>query len=127
MTGRPRSGEQGFSLVEVLIASAIMAAMLATGAAIYQSAARNARQLQAERRALPVAQSVLARVGADLPLVPGVLEGTQNAIDWRLTIGDDESGAAAFGGPRLLDVRVSAGGHRQGDARVELHTLRLAQ
>lgn len=128
MIGATDSGrEAGFTLVETLVAFAIMASMLALTYGAIQASVHRTTTIRDERLALPVAQSVLARVGGDVALAPGVLDGSTDGQSWRLVISPFEGEVRATDGPPLLDVRVQV--HPEARARpvVELHSLRLAQ
>ena len=80
------TGEYGFALVETLIACAIMAAMMAVTYEVVQTSARATWRAQAQQRGVLVAQSVLARIGADIALAPGSVDGTSDGFVWRVDI-----------------------------------------
>jgi general secretion pathway protein I len=113
--------DNGSVLIETMVASVIVALMLAAMySAIADSARANAHATE-KRTALMIAQSELAAVGSALPLSPGVTGGVQGPYAWRVEI---EPYAAAEGpsdaGP-LWEVTVSV---RTTDSKADLVTLR---
>lgn len=123
--GRHRGGrkEQGFTLPEALVASAIVAAMLGVTLNVVQNNARAARINEERRAALLVAQSQLAVAEVAVPGRFAVREGRSGMIDWRLRI---EPYRSAFASPALDQITVSAGSGPSGQPLVELTTLRVA-
>lgn len=123
----PRAGERGVALLEVLIASAIIMAMLGVTYQAMQTHARAASRLESQRRAVLVAQSVLARVGADIALAQGVTDGAEQGLSWRIAIeryrGD---GARPNDAPALMQVSVSVSAGEDNMGSFTLKTLRLA-
>lgn len=125
--GHPAGGERGFALTETLIASAIIAAMLGLTYQAVQTTTRNTRVLQDQRRVQPVAESVMARVGADIALAPGVLDGTTDGEVWRVEISPYADGPGReVDGPVLLDVQVTVRPAEQDRPIFTLRSLRLA-
>lgn len=119
-------GERGFALTETLIASAIIAAMLGLTYQAIQTTAHSTLVLQDQRRAWPVAESVMARVGADIALAPGVHDGTTDGEAWRVEImpyADDPG--RAVDGPALLDVQVTVRPMERDRPIFTLRSLRL--
>jgi len=84
---RRRGQQRGFTLIEILIAFAILAVALA---ALFQAFSGGLRATTAtERRnaAVMLARSLLERVGADIPLAPGELAGvSEDGQRWRIAI-----------------------------------------
>ncbi|MBP6030474.1 MAG: hypothetical protein KA533_03495 [Sphingobium sp.] len=123
----PPVGERGVALLEVLIACAIIMAMLGVTYQAMQTHARAAHRLDDQREAVLVAQSVLARVGADIALAPGVTDGGERGLHWRIEIdryrGD---GAGPNDDPVLMQVKVIVGAKVDSTGGFTLATLRLA-
>ena len=81
-----KRSDAGFAIVEALIGSAIIAVTLvAMYGAIVESAARN-RMAEARRMAMLIAQSQMSAIGATIPAVPGITEGTEGNFYWRVDI-----------------------------------------
>ena len=114
--------------MESIVAAAIVAMALgATFRVIADGAARD-RAAEARRAALLVAQSELAAVGADIPLVPGDASGQSGDLAWRVDItpyGENEDQNNPAG--RLLHVAVSVWPRDGGARLVTLQSLRLGR
>lgn len=123
----PRAGERGVALLEVLIACAIIMTMLGVTYQTIQTHARAAARLEDQRRAVLVAQSVMARVGADIALAQGVTDGAEQGLSWRIEVdrfrGD---GVGPNDDPALMQVKVLVGADKEAKAGFTLTTLRLA-
>jgi general secretion pathway protein I len=78
--------QRGFSLLEVLVAFAILALTLGALLQIFASGARSATVTDGYARAVEVAESTLARAGTELPLAPGIYEGEEQEFHWLLEL-----------------------------------------
>lgn len=126
----------GFTLLEVLIAFTILALALGVAFEIFATGLRAGRGADALTRAVLVAESRLARVGAEIALTPGDSEGeTDDGTRWRVEIREQppEEGAAGDdrlqtpGLPILLDVLVTVSWRDSGgEQSFTLATSRLA-
>lgn len=67
----PHAGEGGFSLLEILVAFAILALCLGVLLRIFGGAGRIAGTADEYSRAIIVAESLMASAGIETPLVPG--------------------------------------------------------
>jgi general secretion pathway protein I len=117
MTGR----ENGSVLIEAMIASAIVALMLAAMYGAIADTARGSAHANEKRTALMIAQSELAAIGTALPLSPGVTGGVQGPYAWRVEIEPYAEAAAPSDAGGLWDVTVSV---RATDGNADLVTLR---
>ncbi|QIK38320.1 type II secretion system protein [Caldichromatium japonicum] len=125
-----RLEQQGFSLLEILVAFAILALMLGVLLAIFGRATQTTIAAAQYTQAATLAESLLNRVSHDIALAPGVLSGeTASGFSWELTLVELDL-TEAFGTSELpvipyrVDARVlwiDAGRPRQ----VTLSTLRL--
>jgi general secretion pathway protein I len=77
---------QGFSLLEVLVAFAILALSLGVVLQIFSSGTHNVIAGSAYSRAADLAESVLALAGTTIPIEPGVQSGDELAFHWELEI-----------------------------------------
>jgi hypothetical protein len=108
------------------VAAAIVAMALGTTWRVVADGAARDRAAETRRTALLVAQSELADVGADIPLVPGEAAGRSGNLAWRVEItpfGENEDKTSVGD---LMDVAVSVWPLGGGPSLVTLRSLRLA-
>ncbi|WP_119459640.1 prepilin-type N-terminal cleavage/methylation domain-containing protein [Rhodospirillaceae bacterium SYSU D60014] len=126
----PRPAEAGFTLLEVLVALAILALSLA---AVYETLSGGLRNEAVSRRYLAatiLAEGRLAGVGAERPVQTGHWTGeTPDGFRWTIDIGPPSGSRAApmiLQLPRLLEVEVRVQWD-QGDRTrmVRLSSLRI--
>ena len=130
-----RRGQTGFSLLEVLVAFAILAVSLGVLIQIFSRASIATVVASQYSRAAALAESRLAAVGTAIPLEPGALSGDpEDGISWELAIAPvelrPEEGLGASLQPTVAPYRVTvvvlwedAGRVR----RLTLSTLRLGE
>ena len=125
---RPRR-DAGFTLIETVVALAILGLGLAALIRIFGDVLDRNFQSESRAKAASLAQSMEARLGLDLPITPGLSSGTfDNGYRWQLEIspyGDTEDRAAWPISPYEVLVTVSwpfGAGYRS----VTLTTLGLA-
>jgi len=80
------AGDAGFTLLEVLTAFAILGLAFGVSVAVIGPSLTRLRADAEERSATMYAESMLARVGADIPLVDGRLTGTDGELIWTIVI-----------------------------------------
>ncbi len=126
----PRTNDLGFTLMEVLIAFAILALSLGTLYQLYGGALARHHGEAARIEAMRAAQSTLAELGVTRPVVAGTSETFPSADErWVVTVTSDmvsgaEAGAAAPG--TWITVAVTASGANAAGTRpVSLSTYML--
>lgn len=125
--------QQGFTLLEVIVAFALLALALTLLLGSLSGATRQVRESADASRATLHAQSLLAQLGAGEALQPGRQEGgfERDRYRWQLDVAPFADPLAARaqrdpGAPQLLDVRLQV---RWGEGRgqaLQWRTLRLA-
>jgi general secretion pathway protein I len=79
--------ESGFTLIEVIVALAILAVALGVLFHVISDALDRARENRNEMAATSLAQSLLARTGSEWPLQEGEHSGSySNGFRWRLQV-----------------------------------------
>lgn len=129
-----RGAQRGYTLIEVLVAFAVLAAALTLLLGILTGASRQVRWADEAGRAALHAQSLLDQVGVGEALQPGQREGgfEDDRYRWTLVVENWRDPAVPPpatvdpGAPRLLrlqlEVRWGEGGPRE---RLRLDSLRL--
>jgi general secretion pathway protein I len=119
--------DAGFTIIEVLIALAIVAVGIVGIGAVMSTNARGVRSLEDHVALMQTAQSALATaIPLRKDLAPGTLSGQIHDYGWRVDIGPAGGGwsvnnADAPWIPELVKVRVRS----PSGATVELETVRL--
>jgi general secretion pathway protein I len=124
---RRQKGNGGFTLLEVLIAFAILAMALAALFQAFSQGIHGSRIAEERAIAIMLARSKLTEVGKSIPLEEGELaDEFSNGFVWRLIISatdNSEFGLGDTAGLQIFDVRVSI----QHDDRelIELRSFQL--
>jgi general secretion pathway protein I len=133
MTGmRNRAaGQTGFSLLEVLVAFAILSISLGVLMQIFSQASRTTVVSSQYSRAASLAESKLNAVGSAIPLEEGTFVGDpEGGIAWEIAIVPVELGAEFGAEPPVTPYRVNATALWQDGAQARsltLSTLRLGE
>lgn len=129
----PRRRQQGFTLLEVIVAFALLALALSLLLGALSGASRQVRESADGSRATLHAQSLLAQLGAGEVLQPGRQEGSfeGDRYRWQLEVAPFADPLAARaqvdpGAPQLLDVRLVMRWGDEPRQTMQWHTLRLA-
>ena len=128
MTGRIR--QRGFSLLEVLVAFAILSVSLGVLLQVFATGLRNAGMADDYTQATLYAESILAAYGRETPLGEGVREGPVNdRFSWRGTVSAYAEGMPDPEKTRMRAYRISVEVFWRGLTQtrsVMLETVRLA-
>jgi general secretion pathway protein I len=115
----------GFTLLEVLVVLLVFALVFGILAQILRTGLRQSATAETTATATLLARSQLARVGTELPIEAGEIEGEADGMRWRTAIelvrsAPEETELAAY------QVRVTvAWGDDQAAQEVTLTTLRI--
>lgn len=124
-----QAGQEGFTLIEVLIALAIAGFAFTLAFQIFSGAAFLAAADLQQEEAVGVLDSELARVGRDIPLVDGTVHGaTPDHYLWQIDIIDQDDGQQlAFERETLKQLTITVAWDVSGQRhQAHLVTLRLA-
>lgn len=122
--------DDGFTLVEVLVAFAILAVTLIM---VFRGVGDGARGIDTAQRsaaAIALAEAKLAALGSETPLEEGRTQGTrENGLQWRLEIAPAraDDAFAEMSGLVPMRVAVAVWWTDRPDAPVELETLKFAR
>lgn len=121
--------DQGFTLIEALVAFVVLALGLQAALHVFSGNRRQAEFAQSQRTATMLAQSTLDSVGAEIPLQRGTRAGDLNGgFRWQVAV--DEYVDPADGRPvniAAYNVAVSVSwGRAAPNETITLRTLRLA-
>lgn len=115
----------GFTLVELLVAFAILAVSLSAIYRGFSVSLKSSDRTERIQTAVLIAQTQLARVGSEIPLGSDRIEGElDNNYYWRIDMALSEG----FGSSRYFtphEVTVSVSSERDGKPLVSLKTLLL--
>ena len=130
MTNRARVSERGFTLIEVIVAFAIVALALSALFQIFSTGLRSSVVTENYNMAVLLADSKLAGIGIEEPLEAGDQSGTfDNGFRWETNVRPYDDGGSSFtpGAIQAFEVTVTVkwGGLNR-ERTVSLATLRLA-
>ena len=129
MSVRAVNRQGGFSLLEVLVAFAILSVSLGVLLQVFGTGLRNTALAEDYTLAVLRAESLLAAIGRETPLAAGVSQGRiDGKFSWRSTV-EPYTDRTLIGNLPALPYRVVVEVFWQGPRRtrsVTLETLRLA-
>ena len=125
-----RKNCRGMTLIEVLVAFIVLSVTMAVIMQIFSGGMQNARLAESYSRAVFLAESKMAAVGLERPLMPGEDSGQVGSdMQWRVSVTpaeEDTTTSTQLTPVRLYLVRVTAAWGEDGRKRqVELTSLRL--
>lgn len=104
-----RSAEAGFSLLEAMVAVAILSGGLIAALEIQSGNARREAAVLSRSQALLTAEALMAEVQAGLHPPPVDLSGvTEAGVSWRLNVAAMEPARPSKAAPQLAEARVVA-------------------
>lgn len=123
--------QQGFSLLEVLVAFAILALSMGVLLQIFSKALTTTAISETYSRAVALAEAKLNAVGVDLPLEEGVHSGDpEDGMDWIISIEPYPLQGWLAENPPLQPYRITAVASwpsARGTRRVVLRSIRLGE
>lgn len=125
MTSRSRNG---FTLLEVLVAFAVLTVTLGVLLNIFSLAIRTTQTVQDQQKAVLLAESKLAELDAGLTLRPGMERGDfDQRFEWETRVEEFDSRALMDNQSMLIPYRLSVVVSWDENRRFELFTLRLVR
>lgn len=125
MTSRSRNG---FTLLEVLVAFAVLTVTLGVLLNIFSLAIRTTQTVQDQQKAVLLAESKLAELDAGLTLRPGMERGDfDQRFEWETRVEEFDSRALLDNQSMLIPYRLSVVVNWDENRRFELFTLRLVR
>ncbi len=119
-------GARGFTLLEVMVAFVVASLVLGAAYRTISGASEAALRADAALAALTAAEAALARVGAEIPLVPGETRIAEAGLVALVEIRPAREGSAGLGlGAMAVTVEMRGEG-AEGAPALRLETLRLA-
>lgn len=122
------TGRTGFSLIEALVAIAVLGVVLGGAVAASGGSLEIAERSRRELAMAQLAESLLARAGLDLLGEAAVAEGRSGGLRWRLIRAREEpegGGPIRTGEARATLWRITAEIEDEAGGRFALATLRL--
>ena len=86
MAAGARVPQRGFTLIEVLVSFVLLSLSLVVILQIFATGLRSSGAAEGYTRAMLLAESTLARLGSEIPLVAGETEGRDDIFQWRLRV-----------------------------------------
>ncbi len=118
-------GERGFTLIEALVALAIIAAVLSSIGAVIGTTVRGTRAIDQKLSLSGAAETVLASLPARTALQPGRQTGELAGHRWRIDIAPINATAADAPPSRFVPMAINMRMQGPGGAQIQVTTVRL--
>ena len=127
MSRKSCSDVAGFTLIEALVALAIVAAVLSSIGAVIATAVKGTRSIDQRLALTGAAETLLATLPARALLTPGRQSGETAGHRWQIDISPMNVAAAsdAAQGPRFVPLAVNMRLQAPGGPAMQLTTVRL--
>jgi general secretion pathway protein I len=128
LSRRSSDGVAGFSLIEALVALAIVAVVLSSIAAVIATTVKGTRSIDQHLALTGAAETLLAELPARNLLKPGRQSGELAGYRWRIEVSPLSSAAAGDvpPNPRLVPLAVNIRLQAPDGPAIQLTTVRLA-
>ncbi|MDI1262943.1 MAG: prepilin-type N-terminal cleavage/methylation domain-containing protein [bacterium] len=123
--GKGSDGELGFTLIEALVALAIIAAVLSSIGAVIGTTVKGTRSIGQRLALTGAAETVFASLPARSLLKPGRQSGELAGHRWRLDVTPMNAAAAEAPQSRFVPVAVTMRMQAPGGPAVQVTTVRL--
>jgi len=130
MNNKAIKANQGFSLLEILVAFTIMAVSLGIVLKIFSSGVNTAVISEDYIIATQIAESLMAKTGVEEPLEEGETTGLEDdKYQWSVKIENMDNSDLADSTVELMDIEVKVGWdfEQQNGRMIELNTVRTRQ
>ena len=125
---RDAAARGGFTLIEVVVAIAVLALVLGAIGGAVGTTVKGLRSVDRQLPLLETAQSLLATLPERNALRPGVQRGTTGAVRWQIAVAPLNSGVDGAGAPvsaKWMPLLVTVSVQGRDGPPVRLDTIRL--
>lgn len=119
--------EQGFTLLEVLVALAILASTLTVIFSVVSGSYASQAKADIRWRMALFADALVQNVGLETDLKLGHWEGSREGFFWILDVAPYTAGSGNGRSTQLYEVRVRVASQALGGESITLETLRLSE
>jgi general secretion pathway protein I len=119
------SGERGFTLIEALVALAIIAAVLTSIGMVIGTTVRGTRAIDQRLALNGAAETVLANLPARNALKPGRQTGQLAGHRWRIDVAPVNAAVADAPAGRFVPLAINMRMQGPGGAAIQVTTVRL--
>ncbi|WP_426441646.1 prepilin-type N-terminal cleavage/methylation domain-containing protein [Bradyrhizobium genosp. P] len=122
---RSSDGERGFTLIETLVALAIIAAVLAPIGAVIATTVQGTRVIDQKLSLSGAAETVLAGLPGRSALKPGQQSGALAGHRWRIDVAPINAAAPDAPPSRFVPLAINMRMQGPGGAQIQVTTVRL--